>query len=93
MADVYSELITKINKEQIYLNEPMKKHTTFKIGGKADVFVKVKTVEEARTCNSNSKRTKYSINSDRKWKQYASKRQRNKRDSCKTRFQRNRIYK
>lgn len=24
MADVYSELITKINKEQIYLNEPMK---------------------------------------------------------------------
>lgn len=46
MADVYSELITKINKEQIYLNEPMKKHTTFKIGGPADVFVKVKTVQE-----------------------------------------------
>ena len=46
MADVYSELITKINKEQIYLNEPMEKHTTFKIGGPADVFVKVKTVQE-----------------------------------------------
>lgn len=32
-------------KEEIYLNEPMKKHTSFKIGGKADCFVKVSKIE------------------------------------------------
>ena len=30
------------------LNEPMKKHTTFKIGGPADVFVKVNDTEELK---------------------------------------------
>lgn len=48
MANVYNDLLTKINKEQIYLNEPMKKHTTFKIGGPADIFVKVKTIQELK---------------------------------------------
>lgn len=38
------ELITKeINKELVKLNEPMSKHTSFKIGGMADIFVTVKT--------------------------------------------------
>lgn len=46
MANVYNDLLTKINKEQIYLNEPMSKHTSFKIGGMADIFVKVKTIQE-----------------------------------------------
>ena len=48
MANVYNDLLTKINKEQIYLNESMKKHTTFKIGGPADIFVKVKTIQELK---------------------------------------------
>lgn len=46
MSKVYNELLKKIDKEQIYLNEPMKKHTTFKIGGIADIFIKVKTIQE-----------------------------------------------
>ena len=46
MTNVYNDLLIKINEEQIYLNEPMKKHTTFKIGGPADIFVKVKTIQE-----------------------------------------------
>lgn len=38
------ELITKeVNKELVKLNEPMSKHTSFKIGGMADIFVTVKT--------------------------------------------------
>lgn len=38
----------KINipKEDIYINEPMSKHTTFKIGGNADVFVKARKIDD-----------------------------------------------
>lgn len=48
MQEIYNELIKKINKEQILENEPMSKHTTFKIGGPADLFIKIKTIEELK---------------------------------------------
>ena len=35
-----------IPKERIFLNEPMSKHTTFKIGGKAKIFIKINSVQE-----------------------------------------------
>ncbi len=34
------------NSENILLNEPMKKHTSFKIGGNADIFIEPSSVEE-----------------------------------------------
>lgn len=34
--------------QKIIYNEPMKKHTSFKIGGNADYFVSVKTIEELK---------------------------------------------
>ena len=34
--------------QKIIYNEPMKNHTSFKIGGNADLFVSVKTVEELK---------------------------------------------
>ena len=34
--------------QKIIFNEPMKKHTSFKIGGNADFFVSVKTIEELK---------------------------------------------
>ena len=37
-----------IPKENIYINEPMSKHTSFKIGGPADVFIKVDNIEELK---------------------------------------------
>lgn len=43
MIEVYNELITKIDSDRVLLNEPMSKHTTFKIGGPADIFVKVES--------------------------------------------------
>lgn len=50
-----SELNRMIGKENIRLEEPMAKHTTFQIGGPAQVFVTPKTVEEiqkiVRLCN------------------------------------------
>ena len=45
-TETYDVLKTFIPKEDIYLNEPMSKHTTFKIGGNADIFVKLKSVEQ-----------------------------------------------
>jgi len=46
--NLFNELIKEIPKEQILQNEPMKKHSTFKIGGPAECFVKVKTIEELK---------------------------------------------
>lgn len=45
---IYDELLNKIEKNKIYLNEPMSKHTTFKIGGKADIYIKIETVEDLK---------------------------------------------
>lgn len=48
MEEVYNEFIKTIDKNRVLLNEPMNKHTTFKIGGIADIFIKVEKVEELR---------------------------------------------
>ena len=37
---LYEDLLKIIPKEKILIDEPMKLHTTFKIGGKADFFIK-----------------------------------------------------
>ena len=37
-----------ISKEKIYLNEPMSKHTSFKIGGPAECLVKIQTQDELK---------------------------------------------
>lgn len=37
-----------INKEKILFQEPMKKHTTFKIGGPAECFIKIEEVTELK---------------------------------------------
>lgn len=44
----YKELTKILTPEQIYLDEPMKNHTTFRIGGPADWFVTPSTKEEIR---------------------------------------------
>ena len=48
MEEIYNQMLKFLSKEQIYLNEPMSKHTSFKIGGPADIFVKPKNVEELK---------------------------------------------
>ena len=40
MIDIFKELQKKLGREQVLENEPMFKHTSFKIGGPADYFVK-----------------------------------------------------
>ena len=43
---IYNKLGQKISKENIYKQEPMTKHTSFKVGGPADIFVIPTTKEE-----------------------------------------------
>ena len=45
---ICQELTKEIPSERIYMNEPMSKHTTFKVGGNADIFVKVKNIDELK---------------------------------------------
>lgn len=46
--EIYKELSEKIPNLDIKQDEPMYKHTSFKIGGNADIFIKVKTIEELK---------------------------------------------
>ena len=48
MEELYNKLLTKIPKDNIRLNEDMSKHTSIKIGGPADIFIKIKTIEELK---------------------------------------------
>jgi len=43
MYNVFSEIA---GKDCVFLNEPMKKHTTFRIGGAADYYIKCKSKDE-----------------------------------------------
>lgn len=38
----------EIPREHVLIDEPMSKHTSFKIGGNADIFVKVKSIKELK---------------------------------------------
>lgn len=46
--EFYNELVKMIDKNGVFVDEPMKKHTTFRVGGKADYFVVPRTVSEIR---------------------------------------------
>lgn len=45
---IYEFLIRELPEEQIKIDEPMKKHTNFKIGGNADIYVTAKTIEQVQ---------------------------------------------
>lgn len=48
MDKIYNEMLKVLSENQIYLNEPMSRHTSFKIGGPADIFVKPKNIDELK---------------------------------------------
>ncbi len=48
MEEMYQEIIKKINENRVFKDEPMSKHTSLKIGGPADVFVKINNLEELK---------------------------------------------
>ena len=48
--DMFEKLSRIIDKKNIYINEPMKKHTTFRVGGPADYFVLPTEVSQIINC-------------------------------------------
>lgn len=48
MNDIYNKLIKIIPHERVLKDEPMSKHTTFRIGGPADLFVIINNIEELK---------------------------------------------
>ena len=48
IKQTYEDLIKVIPEENIQLNEPMSKHTTCRIGGSADIFLKITKQEEIK---------------------------------------------
>lgn len=48
MTDTINALKEKFDENQLLFNEPMKKHTSFKIGGNADILVLPKSTEEIK---------------------------------------------
>ncbi len=55
---MYNELCQLLSNESVRMNEPMQKHTTFKIGGPVDILVSPKTIAELQTtlkyCKTNN---------------------------------------
>lgn len=45
---ISQELTKEIPSNQVYCNEAMYKHTSFKVGGNADIFVKVKNLKQLK---------------------------------------------
>ena len=46
MKMIYDELVKEISPSNIFVNEEMSKHTSFKVGGIADFFVTVNNIKE-----------------------------------------------
>lgn len=48
MGKLIEQLVDISGEQNVLQNEPMKKHTTFRIGGPCDIFVKPRSIEEIR---------------------------------------------
>ena len=59
MEEVHQALIKFLPNENILKQEPMQKHTSIKIGGKADIFIKIETVEQLKHTLKIMKEKKY----------------------------------
>ena len=46
--DFYNQLVQITDEKRVYKEEPMKKHTTFRVGGNADYFVMPQNVSEIK---------------------------------------------
>lgn len=49
ITSIYEQLQNCTKDSKIILNEPMYKHTTFKIGGNADIFIKTSSIEDVKS--------------------------------------------
>lgn len=86
MDKIYNEMLKFLSEKQIYLNESMSKHTSFKIGGLADIFVKPKNIDEIKGIIQISRENNTPITIVGNGSNLLVKDRRNKRYSYKTRI-------
>lgn len=86
MDKIYSQMLEFLSEEQIYLNEPMSKHTSFKIGGPADMFVKPKNIDELKNLIKLAKENNIQVTVIGNGSNLLVKDRWNKRDCYKARF-------
>ena len=58
---ILEEIQKIVSKDKIFTNEPMSKHTSFKIGGPAEIFIKINNVEELKLIIKISKQAEVPI--------------------------------
>ena len=58
---ILEEIQKIVSKDKIFTNEPMSKHTSFKIAGPAEIFVKINNVEELKLIIKISKQAEVPI--------------------------------
>lgn len=46
--NIYNDLTKDLKNSKVYIDEPMSRHTSFKIGGTADIFIVAKEVEDIK---------------------------------------------
>ena len=86
MDKIYNQMLEFLSEEQIYLNESMCKHTSFKIGGPADIFVKPKNIDELKNLIKLAKENNIQTTVIGNGSNLLVKDRRNKRNCYKTRF-------
>lgn len=59
--ELYECLKKNITIGKIYIDEPMKNHTTFKIGGNADFLIRIKEIEELKSVIKIAKKYKQNV--------------------------------
>lgn len=84
MDKIYNEILKILDKAQVYLNEPMSKHTTFRIGGPADIFVKPKNINELKSILELAKKENVPVTVVGNGSNLLVKDRRNRGYSCKT---------
>ena len=50
--EIYNYCTKNLGISDIKIDEPMKNHTSFKIGGTADIFVKVSSIEVLKSLSN-----------------------------------------
>ena len=47
-TEIYNLLLKQFDKNNILIDEPMRKHTSFKIGGPADFYIKINNIDNLK---------------------------------------------
>lgn len=58
---IYNDLTKDLKNSKIYIDEPMNKHTSFKIGGIADIYIVAKEVEDIKYVLNYAKKQQINI--------------------------------